>query len=247
MCSKCKVLKELTDFHNCSRSKDGLKSSCKECNKKFSIENKERISTQKKEYYLKNKEYIDNRNKIYNNKNKEVINNRSKEYNDNNKEKIIEYRKNYYSLNKEKIDLKNKTYYLDNKDSIIKKQYIYVKSKKDTSDLFRLIFNIRLMLHKSFKNSGYSKKTKTYEILGCSFEEFKLHLESKFEEWMTWENKGLYNGDFNYGWDIDHKIPLSSAETEEDIIRLNHYTNLQPLCSKINRDIKKDKLDYEMA
>ena len=57
---------------------------------------------------------------------------------------------------------------------------------------------------------------------------------------MTWENRGLYNGEFNYGWDIDHIIPLSSAETEEDIIKLNHYTNLQPLCSKINRDIKKD-------
>ena len=61
---------------------------------------------------------------------------------------------------------------------------------------------------------------------------------------MTWENKGLYNGELNYGWDIDHIIPLSSAETEEDIIRLNHYSNLQPLCSKINRDIKKGKLNY---
>jgi hypothetical protein len=64
---------------------------------------------------------------------------------------------------------------------------------------------------------------------------------------MSWENKGLYNGELNYGWDIDHIIPLSSADIEEDIIRLNHYTNLQPLCSKVNREIKKDKLDYEMA
>jgi hypothetical protein len=247
VCSKCKVSKELSDFHKCSNSKDGSRSSCKECCKKFSIENKERISIQKKEYYLKNKEYIDNRNKTYNNKNKEITNKRSKDYNDNNKEKLIEYRKEYYSLNKEKIDLKNKNYYLDNKDSIIKKQYTYVKSKKETSDLFRLSFNIRLMIHKSFKNSGYSKKSKTYEILGCSFEEFKLHLESKFKDWMNWENKGLYNGELNYGWDIDHIIPLSSVTTEEDIIKLNHYTNLQPLCSKINRDIKKDKLDYEMA
>jgi hypothetical protein len=60
---------------------------------------------------------------------------------------------------------------------------------------------------------------------------------------------GLYNGELNYGelnygWDIDHKIPLSSGKTEEKIIELNHYTNLQPLCSKINRDIKKDNI-YE--
>jgi len=246
-CSKCKEIKDISEFHKNKQSKDGLKSSCKECSKKFLIENKEKISIQKKEYYLKNKDYINNRNKIYNNKNKEVINKRSKEYNDNNKEKIIEYRKDYYSLNKEKIDLKNKTYYLENKDLIIKKQYTYVKSKKETSYLFRLSFNIRLMLHKSFKNSGYSKKSKTGNILGCSFEELKEYLESKFEPWMTWDNRGLYNGELNYGWDIDHKIPLSTAETEEDIIRLNHYTNLQPLCSKINRDIKKDKLDYEIV
>jgi len=54
------------------------------------------------------------------------------------------------------------------------------------------------------------------------------------------ENRGLYNGEFNYVWDIDHIIPLSSAETEDDVIRLNHYSNLQPLCSKVNRDIKMD-------
>lgn len=60
---------------------------------------------------------------------------------------------------------------------------------------------------------------------------------------MNWENRGIYNGDFNSGWDIDHVVPLSTAIKEEDIIKLNHYTNLQPLCSKINRDIKKDKVE----
>ena len=59
---------------------------------------------------------------------------------------------------------------------------------------------------------------------------------------MTWENKGLYNGELNHGWDIDHIIPLSTALTEEDLVKLNHYTNLQPLCSKVNRDIKRDKI-----
>lgn len=61
---------------------------------------------------------------------------------------------------------------------------------------------------------------------------------------MTWDNHGLYNGELNFGWDIDHIIPISSAKTEDEVINLNHYTNLQPLCGKINRDIKKDKLDY---
>lgn len=39
---------------------------------------------------------------------------------------------------------------------------------------------------------------------------------------MTWENRGLYNGELNYGWDIDHIIPLSSVNSEEEIIKLNH-------------------------
>ena len=86
---------------------------------------------------------------------------------------------------------------------------------------------------------------KTIEILGCSYEDFRIYIESKFECWMTWENHGIYNGELNYGWDIDHIIPLSSVETEEDIIRLNHYTNLQPLCSYTNRYIKRNRLDYK--
>ena len=61
---------------------------------------------------------------------------------------------------------------------------------------------------------------------------------------MTWDNKGLYNGELNYGWDVDHIIPIDTAVTEDDVIRLNHYTNLQPLCSKINRDIKKNNPSY---
>jgi hypothetical protein len=61
---------------------------------------------------------------------------------------------------------------------------------------------------------------------------------------MNWDNRGLYNGEMMYGWDIDHIIPISTAETEEDLIRLNHFTNLQPLCSYINRVLKKDKIDF---
>ena len=55
---------------------------------------------------------------------------------------------------------------------------------------------------------------------------------------MNWENRGLYNGELNYGWDLDHIIPICKAKTDEEVYKLNHYTNFQPLCSKINRDIK---------
>ena len=89
---------------------------------------------------------------------------------------------------------------------------------------------------------SYYKKSRTTEILNCSITDFKIYLESKFESWMTWDNYGRYNGELYYGWDIDHIIPISSANTEEDIILLNHYTNLQPLCSYTNRYIKMNHL-----
>jgi hypothetical protein len=38
---------------------------------------------------------------------------------------------------------------------------------------------------------------------------------------MNWSNRNL--------WHIDHIIPLASAKTEEEMIKLCHYTNLQPL------------------
>jgi hypothetical protein len=54
---------------------------------------------------------------------------------------------------------------------------------------------------------------------------------------MNWENYGKI-------WDIDHIIPLASAINEQEVLKLNHYTNLQPLDSNINRNIKRDKLDF---
>jgi hypothetical protein len=116
---------------------------------------------------------------------------------------------------------------------------IYVKERCKTDSMFKLKERIRTLIRSSFKLKGVRKNSKTIQILGCSFEQFKQHLESKFEPWMNWDNYGLYNGSEGYGWDIDHIIPLSSAKTEVDIIKLNHYTNLQPLCSKVNRDIKR--------
>ena len=110
--------------------------------------------------------------------------------------------------------------------------------------MFKLRHNISNSIRQSFNRNGFTKQSRTYKILGCSYNDFKLRLESKFEPWMNWGNYGLYDGTPNYGWDIDHIIPLSSAMTEEELIKLNHYTNLRPLCSHINRDIKKNKVDF---
>lgn len=59
---------------------------------------------------------------------------------------------------------------------------------------------------------------------------------------MVTNQKGF--GELSHGWDIDHIIPSSIAISEEDIVKLNHFSNLQPLCSKINRDVKINKQNY---
>jgi 5-methylcytosine-specific restriction endonuclease McrA len=51
---------------------------------------------------------------------------------------------------------------------------------------------------------------------------------------MTWKNHGKYTGNYNETWQYDHIIPISNAATEEELIKLNHYSNFQPLCSKKN-------------
>lgn len=154
----------------------------------------------------------------------------------------IENQKKYYINNKDVVKEKYIEYYYDNKEKAILNGTKYKKNRKKIDIIFRLSSDVRRMICTSFKNKGYTKNSRTAKILGCSYEEFKIYLESKFEPWMTWENKGIYNGELNFGWDIDHIVPLSTAETEKDIIRLNHYTNLQPLCGYTNRYIKKDKI-----
>ncbi len=119
------------------------------------------------------------------------------------------------------------------------------KNKRQSDPLFALQECISSSIKSSLNRKGFSKNKRSKEILGCDITEFKSYLESKFEKWMTWDNRGLYNGKLNYGWDIDHIIPISSATTLEEVLILNHYSNLQPLCSKINRDIKINKLHYD--
>ncbi len=148
----------------------------------------------------------------------------------------------------EEQNLKNKLYWKEyrqiHKERDNPKKRIYKKIRRKNDSLYKLKEACRKTIYMSIKRNGYSKKTKTYEILGCSYEDFKTHIESKFESWMNWDNYGLCNNEFNYGWDIDHIIPCASAITEEELLKLNHYSNLQPLCSHINRNLKRDRLDF---
>jgi hypothetical protein len=81
----------------------------------------------------------------------------------------------------------------------------------------------------------HRKRIPSQSILGCSWEMFKEHIESKFTKEMNWDNHG------QFGWHLDHIIPLASAKTEDELYKLNHYTNLQPLWWSDNLQ-KSDKI-----
>ena len=190
-CTKCKEVKSYEFFYKDKAQKDKYHHQCKICVKEYQIKNKEQRNKYQKEYRLKNKQ------------------------------KAAEFSKKYIELNKEKIANYKKDYYLKNKEKISKYRNEWRNNKFKNDYLFKLTSNIRTIIKQSFRRNGYSKKSRTYQILGCTFEEFKMHLEKQFTKGMSWENSGE--------WHLDHIYPVSLAKDEEELIKINHYTNFQPM------------------
>ena len=182
---------------------------------------------------------MENKKQTWYERNKEKVKAKQKQYYKDNLEKIKEYRKN----NKDKIRESNYNYYVNNNNIINEKRMVKWKEKYQNDQLFKIKHIVRSAIRRSMVKKKLDNVTTSEILLGCSYEEFKTYLESKFESWMNWDNYGLYNNTKNFGWDIDHIIPLSTAKTVEDIIKLCHYTNLQPLCSYTNRYIKRNKVE----
>lgn len=98
-------------------------------------------------------------------------------------------------------------------------------------ELREFVRKARGVVQQSYLRKNFSKKSRTSELLKCDWDTFKRHLENN--------PYGFKITDKNL--DLDHIIPTSSANSEDDIIRLNYYTNFQLLPSVYNRNIKKNK------
>jgi len=188
----------------------------KEYLKQYYLDNKEKLKEKNKQYRLDNMERL----KEYRLDNKEQRNQYNKQWHLDNKG----YNKQWHLNNKEKKREYNEKYNLENKEKINK----YYKSRRDSEPLFKLTGNTRCLISLSLRNKGYTKKSKTYKILGCEYDFFANYLDLK-----------NYNEDSH----LDHVIPISLADTEEEVILLNHYSNFQLLPSieniiKGNRYIK---------
>lgn len=234
-CYKCKEEKDFIFFHKNKTKEDGYNYLCKLCVKEKYELNKEKILKRKKIYVSENKEKIFIKNKEYCLINKDKKKEYYKKYYIKNKNKITKTRKTYVDNNKEEIVRKKKEYYKKNKEYFYKKSYAYNKKMYKEDDFFRFKINVRSLISGSFKRSkvNFKKTSKTEEILGCSLDNFKLFISSQFTKGMSFENHGK--------WHIDHVIPISTAKNKEEVIKLNHYTNFQPLWAKDNL-YKKNKI-----
>jgi len=207
-CSKCGAEKALSEFHKDKYIKCGYTSSCKNCREKYQILHRDEILNYQKQHYLENKEKIDLKHKVYS---------------ENNRHKIRNYQQQYYLDNKEKIDKRNKLYDEEHKEQrlIYIRGYQYNKLHTDLNH--KLMSYMRNRIRSAIKKGAGSKAYKSIELLGCTIEDARKHLESLFQEGMTWENYGK--------WHIDHIRPCSSFDLTdpEQQKQCFNYKNIQPL------------------
>lgn len=170
--------------------------------------NPERAASRKREWYLKNRELciqraVERKRKLRG-PGREVLT----------PEQRIAKRKQYMS-----------EYYESNKDIIIQR-WVETKKKYMLDPMYRTKEAMRRRVAGAFNRRGFTKRSKTFEIVGCTFDELALYIEGQFVDGMSWENRSE--------WHIDHKVPLSIAHTEDEIVKLNHFTNLRPLFAHDN-------------
>jgi len=185
--------------------------------------------------------------KTYYSEHKEsIIEYNKKRYWDNRKEKL-QYQKDRYYIKREQLIEYQKKYCQENKPPTKKrikhpyetyKGYGTYKERHNAASLrynkknyytnihFRLLNVLRLRIWETLKHNRKSKRT--MELVGCSVEELKQHLEQQFKDCMDWSNYGT--------WHIDHikpccKFDLSKPEEQKECF---HYNNLQPLWAKDN-------------
>ena len=136
---------------------------------------------------------------------------------------------------------KFRSYTADNKQAVLDRNKAYQATpeykarrakleleRQQLDTLYTFKCRIRKMIGAAMARKSTLKSSKTHEILGCSYDHLRQHLE------ITWESN--YPGQ-ELDWKlvhIDHIKPLASATTEQEVVKLNHYTNLQLLTATDN-------------
>lgn len=132
-------------------------------------------------------------------------------------------KKSYKERNPEKSKASNKASREKNIEKYRAYRRDYSRRRVATDPCFRLETCLRTRMVHALRDR--IKSATTLELLGCSAEQLKQHLEKQFQPGMTWENYGPK------GWHIDHKKPCASFNLADPTQQREcfHFSNLQPL------------------
>lgn len=114
----------------------------------------------------------------------------------------------------------SKNYSINNRSQVAAR----VKDRRQSDMNMRIANNLRNRVRQAVV---IGKTGSAVTDLGCTVDQLKLHLESKFQSGMNWLNYG--NGEGK--WNIDHILPLSKfnlTDRAQFLIACN-YLNLQPM------------------
>lgn len=221
-CSTCKLEKSIDSFGKDRSRRDGLRTYCKSCAKIHRQNSAPKIKIWKDA----NRESINQYLRNYYRDNKESRLQIEKAFRQENPELMRERRRANYEANKAAILARNREYQLKNPDKIKAIKTAWGNAKLKSCPLHALKRRYRSRVRMALIKGGFQRESTTAQLLGCSWECMRDHLESRFLNGMGWHNMRL--------WHIDHITPLSSAKDSEEVARLCHYTNLQPLWAKDN-------------
>lgn len=167
--------------------------------------------------------------KIYRQQHSKEISQYNRQYFLAHRSQIYDNNKKRYKNNPQSKREADKKYYLSHRRECIRKNNECQSLRKAKDPIFRFKMSIRHTIYLAVttrsKHSS-SKSKKTEEILGCTLDYFMRYIEKQFKTGMTWDNYGE--------WHLDHIRPLISGKTQEEVYKLNHYTNFQPLWAEDN-------------
>jgi hypothetical protein len=189
-------------------------------------ERKEKKRISDKKYRETHKEQIKAMHKAWRDKNREKLNAQAREKYKENPQPFKERKAKYVASHQEQIKEANRRYKVENRQKCTD----YERNKRHNDPIYKFRSRLISLLNQYTKGKGYKGNKTTYEILGCDFNFFLEYIQSKFQKGMTLENYGHGEGK----WNIDHIEPISNAKTDEDLEKLNHYTNLQPMWASDN-------------
>jgi hypothetical protein len=238
-CGKCQTYKPLENFGFSKQTWDNLRPTCKDCLHLHNVENKDKITAYNKKYWQETKEVQTEKSKIWRENNKDRMKENMKKWLAKNaeykKQKDAEYRiNNWEKRKKSNAKWRREQYQKLQNDPSRQLEFANQKIKSNTSRRIREIL-------------GQKKSNSCMRYVGCDLDKFRIYLETKFQDGMSWSNYGEnVDGGKTRAWHIDHKLPCSCFDMTNEIhVRACfYYKNLQPLWWQDNIQ-KKDQYDVK--